>query len=222
MNPPPEPGRRRKKAAAAAAAAEETQLAHHKPRAGGYEDRGREVSFRDNSRRRSKSARAAHDDLDLDVYSRRRPELAPYPGPPPPPPGGPPGGDMYMGSAPGSVPGPMGMPHPQMMPMGRPPHPSEMGWQQPRGVPVPDPRYYPPSDEYSSEEDVDDGQVGPGRRYIGMKDHRDRLWTEITKDLVVRDAVERFGYEYEETDSFFYIFSYLHYVRLFVFFFFSF
>lgn len=206
---PPEPSRRRKKKAAAAAAAEEAQLANHKSHAAGYDGRGREVSFREHSRRRSKSARAARDDMDLDVYSRRRPDLPPYAGPP----GGPPGADMpYMGP-PGTAPGPMGMPHQQpMMPMGRPPHPSEMGWQQPRAVP--DPRYYPPSEEYSSEEeDVDDGQLGPGRRYIGMKDHRDRFWTEITKDLVVRDAVERFGYEYEETDSFFYIFSYLHYVR---------
>ncbi|KAL5042685.1 hypothetical protein BDW71DRAFT_210927 [Aspergillus fruticulosus] len=52
------------------------------------------------------------------------------------------------------------------------------------------------------------GKVGP--RYIGVKDRRDRLWTEITKDLVVREAIERAGYEYEEFDSFYYIFSYLH------------
>lgn len=46
-----------------------------------------------------------------------------------------------------------------------------------------------------------------------MKEQRKRLWTEITKDLVVREAIERAGYEYEETDYFYYIFSYLHYVR---------
>ncbi|KAL4980486.1 hypothetical protein BDW66DRAFT_55850 [Aspergillus desertorum] len=51
------------------------------------------------------------------------------------------------------------------------------------------------------------GKVGP--RYIGVRDRRDRLWTEITKDLVVREAIERAGYEYEEFDSFYYIFSYL-------------
>ncbi|KAL4904495.1 hypothetical protein BDW74DRAFT_25425 [Aspergillus multicolor] len=52
------------------------------------------------------------------------------------------------------------------------------------------------------------GKVGP--RYIGVKDRRERLWTEITKDLVVREAIERAGYEYEEFDTFYYIFSYLH------------
>lgn len=203
MNPPPQPARRRKKAA------EEAPFAHHKPPAIGYEDHGRELSIPDHSRRPSKDARAVRDDMELDVYSRRRPELPPFTGPP----GGPPGRDLAFMGAPGASPGPMPPPHPQpMMPMARPPHPSEMGWQPPRAVP--DPRYYPPPEEYSSDEELDDGQVGPGRRYIGMKDRRDRKWTEITKDLVVRDAVERLGYEYEETDSFFYIFSYLHYVRL--------
>ncbi|KAL2822198.1 hypothetical protein BDW59DRAFT_107301 [Aspergillus cavernicola] len=56
--------------------------------------------------------------------------------------------------------------------------------------------------------DTPRGKVG--RRYIGVKDRRDRLWTEITKDLVVREAIERAGYEYEETDGFYYIFSNLH------------
>jgi hypothetical protein len=56
--------------------------------------------------------------------------------------------------------------------------------------------------------DIPRGKVGP--RYIGVKNRRDRLWTEITKDLVVREAIERAGYEYEEYDSFYYIFSYLH------------
>ncbi|KAL5003631.1 hypothetical protein BDV10DRAFT_1026 [Aspergillus recurvatus] len=56
--------------------------------------------------------------------------------------------------------------------------------------------------------DTPRGKVGP--RYVGVKDRRDRLWTEITKDLVVREAIERAGYEYEEFDSFYYIFSYLH------------
>ncbi|OQD74328.1 hypothetical protein PENDEC_c011G03455 [Penicillium decumbens] len=41
------------------------------------------------------------------------------------------------------------------------------------------------------------------------KDQRDERWTEITKDLVVREAIERLGYEYEETRTFYYIFSYL-------------
>jgi hypothetical protein len=35
------------------------------------------------------------------------------------------------------------------------------------------------------------------------------LWTEVTKDLITRDAIEEMGYPYEETDSFYYIFEYL-------------
>ncbi|KAL4920875.1 hypothetical protein BDW62DRAFT_175468 [Aspergillus aurantiobrunneus] len=56
--------------------------------------------------------------------------------------------------------------------------------------------------------DTPRGKVGP--RYIGVRDRRDRLWTEITKDLVVKEAIERAGFEYEEMDSVYYIFSYLH------------
>ncbi|KAL6854244.1 hypothetical protein J3F83DRAFT_755249 [Trichoderma novae-zelandiae] len=37
------------------------------------------------------------------------------------------------------------------------------------------------------------------------------MWTEITKDLVVREAIEELGYEYEETDMFFYVMDYLKY-----------
>ncbi|KAJ5906566.1 uncharacterized protein N7473_003482 [Penicillium subrubescens] len=42
-----------------------------------------------------------------------------------------------------------------------------------------------------------------------VKERRDERWTEITKDLVVRDAIERLGYEFEETRTFYYIFSFL-------------
>ncbi|KAJ5176927.1 uncharacterized protein N7482_002804 [Penicillium canariense] len=42
-----------------------------------------------------------------------------------------------------------------------------------------------------------------------VKERQDERWTEITKDLVVRDAIERLGYEFEETRTFYYIFSYL-------------
>jgi hypothetical protein len=41
---------------------------------------------------------------------------------------------------------------------------------------------------------------------------RSDMWTEITKDLVVREAIEELGYEYEETQWFFYIMEYLRYV----------
>jgi len=37
------------------------------------------------------------------------------------------------------------------------------------------------------------------------------MWTEITKDLVVKDAIDAMGYDYEETDYFFYVMEYLRY-----------
>lgn len=37
------------------------------------------------------------------------------------------------------------------------------------------------------------------------------LWTEITKDLVSREAIEEMGYDYEETEFFFYVLQYLKY-----------
>ncbi|EWC44542.1 hypothetical protein DRE_06714 [Drechslerella stenobrocha 248] len=36
------------------------------------------------------------------------------------------------------------------------------------------------------------------------------LWTEVTKDLVCAEALEEFGYSYEETDNFVYVFDYIH------------
>lgn len=51
-----------------------------------------------------------------------------------------------------------------------------------------------------------------GRRYGGVKDPRDGLWTEITKDLVVKEAIVEAGFEFEETDDFFYVIAYLKYV----------
>jgi len=36
------------------------------------------------------------------------------------------------------------------------------------------------------------------------------LWTEITKDLVTAEALQEFGYQYEETEFYYYIFEYLH------------
>ncbi|KAI5922282.1 hypothetical protein F4810DRAFT_721379 [Camillea tinctor] len=51
---------------------------------------------------------------------------------------------------------------------------------------------------------IREGDRVPNRR-------RNDMWTEITKDLVVREAIERLGYEYEETEWFFYVMQYLRY-----------
>jgi hypothetical protein len=39
------------------------------------------------------------------------------------------------------------------------------------------------------------------------------MWTEVTKDLVLREAIEQMGYSCEETEDFFYVMEYLKYVR---------
>lgn len=44
-----------------------------------------------------------------------------------------------------------------------------------------------------------------------VKEKRSDMWTEITKDLVSRAAIEEMGYEYEETEYFYYILTYLRY-----------
>ncbi|KAE8146462.1 hypothetical protein BDV25DRAFT_49718 [Aspergillus avenaceus] len=65
------------------------------------------------------------------------------------------------------------------------------------------------SEERHSDGDPEFARGKVARRYIGMKSQRDGLWTEITKDLVVKEAIERSGYEYEETITSYYVFSYL-------------
>lgn len=40
------------------------------------------------------------------------------------------------------------------------------------------------------------------------------MWTEITKDLVLKEAIDSMGYDYEETDYFFYVMEYLKYVSI--------
>ncbi|KAF2858913.1 hypothetical protein K470DRAFT_259301 [Piedraia hortae CBS 480.64] len=40
---------------------------------------------------------------------------------------------------------------------------------------------------------------------------RDRMWTEVTKDLVLKEALETLGYDYEETEDYFFVMQYLRY-----------
>jgi hypothetical protein len=63
-------------------------------------------------------------------------------------------------------------------------------------------------------EDVHDTRISirdRGRDRRPVKKQQE-MWTEITKDLVVREAIEKLGYEYEETEFFFYVMQYLRYV----------
>ena len=59
-----------------------------------------------------------------------------------------------------------------------------------------------------SSRDIDSRDVG--RRFVAEKE--DLMWTEITKDLVIKEAIEEMGYDYEETEYFFYVMVYLRYV----------
>jgi hypothetical protein len=62
--------------------------------------------------------------------------------------------------------------------------------------------------EFGAPAPVEDKQIAlppPSRRPADM-------WTEITKDLVIKEAIEHMGYGYEETEFFFYVMEYLKYV----------
>ena len=51
-----------------------------------------------------------------------------------------------------------------------------------------------------------------GRRFVGQKSKTEGMWTEITKDLVSEEAMKEMGYEFEATEFFYYVMSYLRYV----------
>lgn len=51
-------------------------------------------------------------------------------------------------------------------------------------------------------------------RFGNRRDPREGLWTEVTKDLVIKEAIEEMGWEYQETDEHYYIFRYMEYVSI--------
>ena len=57
-----------------------------------------------------------------------------------------------------------------------------------------------------SQEEINWSRYNGVRRSHGASSE---LWTEFTKDLVTRQAIEDLGYQFEETDHFYYIFEYL-------------
>lgn len=71
---------------------------------------------------------------------------------------------------------------------------------RPLPPPIPEPRPLP----------AQNGEIG--RRYGREGNPTDGLWTEVTKDLVVKEAIQEMGYEFEETSDFYYIIAYLRYV----------
>lgn len=64
--------------------------------------------------------------------------------------------------------------------------------------------------DFIEREEVIDRRVG--RPAAPPRPREPDMWTEITKDLIVREAIEELGYDYEETEFFYYIMQYLRYV----------
>lgn len=86
----------------------------------------------------------------------------------------------------------------------------EFGAPNPRSPP-PAPLPPPPVAQNTREEEI---RITERRITEGTQKGRtkDKMWTEVTKDLVIKEAVEELGYEYEETEEFFYVIEYLRYV----------
>ena len=84
------------------------------------------------------------------------------------------------------------------------------------GAPAPPPAPLPPPER--SRDEVRETRITNTRITEGNTPTRgktrDRMWTEISKDLVIKEAVEERGYEFEETDEYFYVMEYLRYVSL--------
>lgn len=45
-----------------------------------------------------------------------------------------------------------------------------------------------------------------------VKEKRKKRYTELAKDLVTREAIERAGYDYDESEHDFHVYDYLRYV----------
>jgi hypothetical protein len=64
--------------------------------------------------------------------------------------------------------------------------------------------------EEDSREDINISNYSRGSGVRRSRGLGSELWTEITKDLVTREAIEELKYPFEETEYFYYIFEYLH------------
>jgi len=78
----------------------------------------------------------------------------------------------------------------------------------PRSPPPPPAPLPPPPPKTTEEIRITERRITEGTQKGKTKD---KMWTEVTKDLVIKEAVEEMGYEYEETEEFFYVIEYLRY-----------
>jgi hypothetical protein len=84
-----------------------------------------------------------------------------------------------------------------------------MVWQQYNGSRRS--KFYTADEEFIT--DFGPGGPAPERKEEKRKVTKD-MWTEVTKDLVIKEAIEEMGYQYEDSEHFFYVMEYLKYVRL--------
>ncbi|KAK3715127.1 hypothetical protein LTR37_007337 [Vermiconidia calcicola] len=78
------------------------------------------------------------------------------------------------------------------------------------GAPAPLPPPEPARDDVRETRITTERRITEGTSK-GRNKAQDKMWTELTKDLVIKEAIEEKGYEYEETDDFFYVMEYLRY-----------
>ncbi|EON65735.1 hypothetical protein W97_04974 [Coniosporium apollinis CBS 100218] len=80
----------------------------------------------------------------------------------------------------------------------------EITWQRYNGV---------RRSKFIAEDEVYDSGFGatPSGPPARARPRASDMWTEITKDLVIKDAIEEMGFDYEETEYFFYVMEYLRY-----------
>ena len=78
--------------------------------------------------------------------------------------------------------------------------------------PAPPPQPLPPPE--SRRDDYRDNRSNETRINEDTKrgKTKEKMWTEVAKDLVIREAIEEIGYEYEENQEYFYVIEYLRYV----------
>lgn len=55
---------------------------------------------------------------------------------------------------------------------------------------------------------------GSSKSALSKKDGPQGRWTEVAKDLVIRGAIEKMGYDYQENEKFFYVMEYLRFVSI--------
>lgn len=186
-----------------------------------YEDRRRDLSVA--SRRRSPSARRRYDDeiaAEADYYNRKITSRA-HPG------------EAYNGATRdwGLVDIPPGTERVRMDGVGG--GAQEVYWERYSGnrrgrfisgdrayeqeygngnsAPSPAPLSPPPAPYRERDEEI---KITHTRTNEEKPRRRDRMWTEVTKDLVIKEAIDEMGYDYEETDEHFYVIEYLKYVSL--------